>query len=136
MVRGDDYMRDKFWIVFIIFLVISITPSSASELGELNKEMKENNVQLDKTGKGVTQDAYNIKDYGYGIGDCIINTLQCLGFIAENSWKFWKWDDVWNRICQIGKNVYNIYNYIDLGSNEGWGTAFCIKIIQCIYNNT
>jgi len=90
-VLGGCCMDDKFWIIFIICLIVSITPISASGLGELSREMKEDNIQMDKSVQGIIQHGYNIKDYGYTIVGCIVNTLYCLCFIVANSWKWWNW---------------------------------------------
>ncbi|MDD3986010.1 MAG: hypothetical protein PHY59_09120, partial [Methanobacterium sp.] len=119
-------MKDKFWIFFIVFLVLSITPASASGLGVLSKGMKEENSLLDQDGKNVIKHADNVKGYGEGILRCVVNIFHCIRFIAANIWKWWNWDEVWDNICKAAKNVYKINNYIDSTANEGSGTLMSI----------
>ncbi|MDD3985568.1 MAG: hypothetical protein PHY59_06755, partial [Methanobacterium sp.] len=119
-------MRDKFWIVFIIFLVLSITPISASELVDLSKEMNDDDVLLDQTNKGMLKHVDNVKSYALGVIRCVVNIFNCVCFIVANIWNWWNWGDVWNNICKVAKNVYKINNYIDSTSNEASGTLMSL----------
>ncbi|MDD3986073.1 MAG: hypothetical protein PHY59_09450 [Methanobacterium sp.] len=66
-------MRERFLIFFIILLIISITPISASERSELANDIKENNAQTDKHTHDIVQHGDNIEDYICAIPHFIVN---------------------------------------------------------------
>ncbi|MDD3985102.1 MAG: hypothetical protein PHY59_04260 [Methanobacterium sp.] len=77
-------MRDKFWIIFIVLLMVSITPASASMINGSGDDLKDQNNRLQKDMKGVTQHVDNVKGYWDAILRYILNIWHCLCFIAAN----------------------------------------------------
>ena len=71
----------------------------------------------------VTQHGDNVVGYVNAIKDYGINIWDCTCFIAVNSWKWWKWGEVWDSICQIGIDIYYINEKIGSTADEGFGTA-------------
>jgi hypothetical protein len=116
-------MRNKVWIILIIILVISITPVSASQRSDLSKELADTNTKMEQSTNDVTQHGDNVAGYGMAIKDFGINIWDCTCFIVCNSWKWWKWGEVWNNICQIGIDAYYINEKIDDAADESGGTA-------------
>ena len=116
-------MRYRFWIVFIIFLVVSITPASASQRSDLNNGLADANIEMKNGADDLTQHGDNVAGYAIAIKDFMIDIWNCNCFIISNSWKWWKLREIWNHICQIGMDGYYINDNIDNTANEGIGLA-------------
>ena len=113
----------RIWVFLLILLIISITPVSAVEYGELSSEMNATNTKLVQETNDVAQHGINVKDNANDILNYARDILDRTCYIAKNCYKWWKLSEVWNSICQIGIDVYNTNNKVDDTSDEGFGTA-------------